>query len=392
MESSLYMLAELASVAAPIFPSPPPPLSPLGLNPEPEPEPEPNPEPETDPKPRPHTPLHHTSRDERIEARILLRAGLTYKDIVNLTGLSYRQVQGVQHRNQVTPRKRSGRPPILSPAQVDELIEFVTASKRNRRMPYWRLPQELGWSCSEWAISGALKRAGFRRHPALKKPLITERTRQKRLEFALAYQDWTVDQWSTILWCDETWVTAGRHRKTYVTRRPGEEHDSTCVVEKVQRKAGWMFWGSWSGVTGKGPCLFWEKDWGAITGEQYRQRIVPLVCGWFRLNHDVHQIFMQDNAPSHTAAQTLQDLRERQIEMLSWPPHSPDLNIIENAWDFMKDYVGNHFPEFMGYNQLRLAVEEAWEAIPEEFFIERLNSMPERIQAVIAANGKHTKY
>ena len=173
------MLAELASVAAPILPSPPPPpplpLSPSELNPDLDPDLDSNPE------LRPHTPIHQTSRDERIEARVLLRAGLSYKEIVNLTGLSYHQVQAVRRHNKVTPSKRSGRPPILSPAQVDELIEFVTASKRNRRLPYYRLPQELGWSCSEWAIAGALKRAGFRRHPALKKPLITERTRRTSL-------------------------------------------------------------------------------------------------------------------------------------------------------------------------------------------------------------------
>ena len=101
------------------------------------------------------------------------------------------------------------------------------------------------------------------------------------------------------------------------------------------------------------------------------------------MNQDVRHIFMEDNAPSHTAAQTLQDLRERYIEMLSWSPYSPDLNIIENSWDILKDYIGNHFPESMGFHQLRLAVQEAREVNGRSVFVERLNSMPERIQAVV---------
>jgi hypothetical protein len=38
-----------------------------------------------------------------------------------------------------------------------------------------------------------------------------------------------------------------------------------------------MFWGSYSVKYGKGPTVFWEKEWGSITGEKYAERIVPLV-------------------------------------------------------------------------------------------------------------------
>lgn len=33
----------------------------------------------------------------------------------------------------------------------------------------------------------------------------------------------------------------GHHTKLYVTRRPGEEFDLTCIIEKYRRKKGWMF-------------------------------------------------------------------------------------------------------------------------------------------------------
>ena len=46
----------------------------------------------------------------------------------------------------------------------------------------------------------------------------------------------------------------------------------------------------------------------------------------------------------------------------------------------------------MPYNQLREAVNTAWEAIPKEFLRERVESMPVRQQAVIDANGLYIPF
>jgi hypothetical protein len=78
-------------------------------------------------------------------------------------------------------------------------------------------------------------------------------------------------------------VIGGRYIKIWVIRKPGEELDSICIVEKIRRKRGWMFWGCFSGLR-KGPCLFWEKEWKSINKESYCNRIVSLVHGWLYLN------------------------------------------------------------------------------------------------------------
>ncbi|KAF1937113.1 hypothetical protein EJ02DRAFT_477740 [Clathrospora elynae] len=110
----------------------------------------------------------------------------------------------------------------------------------------------------------------------------------------------------------------------------GDELDPTCIVEKLRRKRGWMFWGCFSGDQ-KGPCIFWEKEWGTINKESYCERIVPLVDGWMHMNP--HLSFMQDGAPGHAAATTLADLYERGVTPIFWPALSPDLNPIEAVWN-----------------------------------------------------------
>jgi transposase len=69
--------------------------------------------------------------------------------------------------------------------------------------------------------------------------------------------------------------------------------------------------------------------------------MVPLVYGWLRLNYGL--LFMQDGAPAHAAATTLEDLRERGVHPIFWPAFLPDLNLIETVWNKMKDYIAAHY-------------------------------------------------
>ena len=42
-------------------------------------------------------------------------------------------------------------------------------------------------------------------------------------------------------------------------------------------------------------------------------------------------LYQQDNAPVHTARIIKSWFHAEHIEVLTWPPYSPDLNIIENV-------------------------------------------------------------
>ena len=117
-----------------------------------------------------------------------------------------------------------------------------------------------------------------------------------------------------------------------------------------------MFWGSFSGNV-KGPGMFWEKDWGTINQYTYQAHTVPMIDGWMRMHP--HLSLMQDGAPGHSAAGTIQELRERGLRVIKWPAYSPDLNPIETVWDVMKDFLQDNYPEDMSYDALRAAVTAA---------------------------------
>jgi hypothetical protein len=264
-------------------------------------------------------------------------------------------------------------------------------------------------------IRRGLMDRGYPRHKALAKPPNTELIRTTRLAWAKEREHWTVEDWSRILWTGETWMTYSCHRPIYVTSRSDEGWDLTTTRDKIQRKAGWMFWGTFAGAK-KVPSLFWEKEWGTIRSESYQvssrsdhvlceyctafvsltiqARIVPLIEGWiqherqggvFGTEEPVHLTLMQDSAPAHACRSTREDLAERGIECLSWPPYSPDLNPIENCFNWMKDYQGRKWGDsYANLNEERQRILECWElAVTEERLLENLQTMPERIADVI---------
>lgn len=84
----------------------------------------------------------------------------------------------------------------------------------------------------------ALRKEGFARRIARRKPLISEVNRLLRLQWALEHLNWTREQWNTILWSDETWVTGRKYTRTWVIRRSDKVYHLNCIEEKLQRYRG----------------------------------------------------------------------------------------------------------------------------------------------------------
>lgn len=81
------------------------------------------------------------------------------------------------------------------------------------------------------------------------------------------------------------------------------------------------------------------------------------------------------------------------INLLPWPSRSPDLNPIENIWGHLvnKIYTRDFRPN--NVEELWRIIENGWEGLRQEYDMRSLiNSMRNRLEGVVAANGAAIKY
>jgi len=112
------------------------------------------------------------------------------------------------------------------------------------------------------------------------------------------------------------------------------------------------------------------------------RRTFPRRDGWFQ----------HDNATPHTSKVAKAFLEKSGMQVLDWPAQSPDINPIENLWAIVKQSIRQQKKQPTNLAQLKRRVKAAWKAIPKETITNLVDSMPRRIQAVIAAEGGPTRY
>ena len=69
-----------------------------------------------------------------------------------------------------------------------------------------------------------------------------------------------------------------------------------------------------------------------------------------------------DNDVKHVSVKTLKRYNSCEIEIETGPPHSPDINPIENVWGIIKKNLKGH--EFKNVDELKTRVKSIHDEIP----------------------------
>ena len=154
-----------------------------------------------------------------------------------------------------------------------------------------------------------------------------------------------------------------------------------------------MFWGSfrWGCI---GPGTFFElEEKQKVNSTVYRDQILlgPLKDMWEESFGEVDPIVMEDGAPVHKKV-CIPERAHLEMESLPHPPTSPDLNPIENVWHHIKEVVAKNHTTITSKDELRRTVLKIWNEFPQDKWNYLVESMPDRMKAVIKAKGGSTKW
>jgi hypothetical protein len=150
-----------------------------------------------------------------------------------------------------------------------------------------------------------------------------------------------------------------------------------------------MVWGCF-GYEGTGPL---SVVTGTMNAAKYmatlNAHLLPQMNQWHPAGNG---IFQQDNAPCHKALCVTQMLNNAGVQVIAWPPYSPDLSPIENLWAIVKQKV--HVASYVSKEALVERIQDIWtnDLSVKEACKSLIESMPQRINACIAAKGGVIKY
>lgn len=337
-----------------------------------------------------------TTEAEAAQVVALLQQGFSQRVVARRLNLSRSAVRRVYQRfletGEYRRRSGSGRQRVTS-ERDDRFI--VTSALRNRHLSgvdlQRRLQEVRGVAISDSTVRRRLREQDLRPHKPATGPQLTGAHRQARLQFARNHLNWTMDQWASVLFSDESRMTLyGSDGRRNVMRRPGERYAQCCMSETVSYGGGSvMFWGGIS-LTARTELVFIRR--GSLTAVRYITDILEDHVMPFAGYIGEHFQLMQDNARPHVARIVTQYLEEVGIQVMQWPARSPDLNPIEHIWDTLKQKVRARNPAPTTLGELETAIKEEWERVPQGTIAVLIRSLKRRMQATIKARGGNTKY
>src|ERR1044071_2543422 len=346
----------------------------------------------------------------RAQAVVLAKEGYSHKCIAQKLNRSKcwvtKWVGRSKFDEKLVDMKRSGRPKILS----NTAKRLIQSAKYRRGQSLRRISNQLKIR-NERASKDTIRRymvndlmwKNWRRK---KIPLLTDAHKVKRIKFARDHRNWTVQDWSNVLFTDESPF------KVFYIPNPkndtvwGSQESNVPPAAQMKFSPSVMVWG---GMTAHGlTSLHFIQNGTRLNSDYYIVNILDkLVKPAFQrivtggnvtrvklFNDNDLGIFQQDAARCHTSAKTtrwLEDNIPSYIKPKDWPPDSPDLSPIENLWSILSFSVYRD-PEPTNVVPLKRRLQQAWRSVKVEILQTLIKSMPDRILAVIKQKGNTIKY
>ncbi|GFW42312.1 cytoplasmic dynein 2 heavy chain 1 [Trichonephila clavipes] len=222
----------------------------------------------------------------------------------------------------------------------------------------------------------------YARRPAVCIPL-TSAHKRALLNWSLKHQHWSVGEWVNVMFSDESRFSLScDSRRITIWRERGTRFEPRNIMERHHFPSrGEMVWASIM-MDSRTDLHFFDTK--SVTAQRYRYEVLEPYVRLFRGAVDPDFIFLDDNAPCHRVVLIDDFLQTENIQRMSWPVNSPDLNPIKNVWEMLGRQIAalSHPPS---------SITELKRALPQ-LIHHLIASMVNRCAACLAVRGDHTPY
>ncbi|CAG9952817.1 unnamed protein product [Clonostachys rosea f. rosea IK726] len=294
-------------------------------------------------------------------------------------------------------KARKGRPSVLTKAEKRYIIRLAS---KDRSITWSALVGSVDTRVSKSTVRRVVRTHYKRKWKAMDRIELTPENARIRLQWARYWLP-KIEELMEIICSDETTIqNASSNPNVYLFRRSSEKYHKDLVNRKdhVKPSISLMYWGGiWK--TGRTPLVLMHRDENAprrgYSSISYQLALEEGLLPYY----DGTRRFQQDNAGIHVSNSSITWLLEHAIELLDWPPHSPDMSPIENLWSLLKARLRSRYPYLsrlsrtdVNIEELKRYVQVVWREFDQGLIRGLMESLPNRLRAVIRARGWYTKY
>lgn len=168
-----------------------------------------------------------------------------------------RVIENVKTRGHALEAPGRGRPRKTS-NRVDRQIQNRSREcpRKNAKQLAYEFQEDLGVDISPKTVKRRLKEAGLTARRPARKPHISAKNRAARLDYALKFKDWTIEQWKRVLFSDESkYNLFGNDSRGHVYRPDGERFNEKYIVPTMKHGGGNVMVWSCFHADGVGPLV-----------------------------------------------------------------------------------------------------------------------------------------
>lgn len=333
--------------------------------------------------------MSEQSEEKRAAVHFLTEQGLSVSQIRRKLkcGASFVQ-RWKNQKNSYHDRPRSGRGHKVTQLLQSSLIG-AAAFKRHRstRKVAAQFSARSSVSISHMTVHRILTQAALRAYHRPRKPTLSEEHQRKRL--AWAKENKNLQSANIVVVDEKHWKPfAPGNRKNDVVWAYSPEQ--VPVLEAQSQGPEFHTVGAMS-RHGVFPLVFYEGSMNAAKYQEILDRhILPAAQEVFG---DQGYVLLHDLSTSHTSKSTRKFLQEALPESCSFkefPPHSPDIDLVDTLWaQVLWRVQGRKWRTMRGYKTI---IDEEWNNVKNETCEKLCDGLKERLAAIRKARGAHTVY